>query len=213
MKNHESTRNVLVAVDVQNDFINGSLAVPKGKQVVAPLNEMAQAVREDGGDVVFTRDWHPATTPHFDNWPVHCVQNTYGARFDPRLKIKRGDTIISKGMGQTDGYSGMDTLGTKSTGKTLERIVRPSTRREHVRVFIGGLATDYCVKATALDLASRFEDDERVSLFLLRDAVRAVNLERGDEKRALKALSDADVVAISTGEARQQFFDTEGFSL
>lgn len=213
MKNHESTRNVLVAVDVQNDFINGSLAVPKGKQVVAPLNEMAQAVREDGGDVVFTRDWHPATTPHFDNWPVHCVQNTHGARFDPRLKVKRRDTIISKGMGQTDGYSGMDTLGTISTGKTLERIVRPSTRREHVRVFIGGLATDYCVKATALDLASRFEDDERVSLFLLRDAVRAVNLERGDEKRALKALSDADVVAISTAEARQQFFDTEGFSL
>lgn len=213
MKTPETTRNVLVAVDVQNDFINGSLAVPKDKQVVTPLNEMAQAVREDGGDVVFTRDWHPATTPHFDNWPVHCVQNTHGAKFDPRLQVRRRDTIISKGMGQTDGYSGMDTLGSKSTGKSLDRIVTPASRLERVRVFIGGLATDYCVKATALDLASRFEKDERVSLYLLRDAVRAVNLERGDEKRALKALRDADVVAISTVEARQQFFETEGFPL
>lgn len=213
MKTPETTRNVLVAIDVQNDFISGSLAVPKGKQVVAPLNEMAQEVRESGGNVVFTRDWHPAATPHFDNWPVHCVQNTHGARFDPRLQVQRRDTIISKGMGQTDGYSGMDKVGTKSTGKSLERIVMPASRRERVRVFIGGLATDYCVKATALDIASRFENDERVSLYLLRDAVRAVNLERGDEKRALKALSDADVVAISTDEARQQFFETEGFPL
>ena len=101
------TRHLLVAVDVQNDFIDGSLAVKGGIDVVAPLNTLAHAVRRDLGRVAFTRDWHPAATPHFDTWPVHCVADTDGAAFHPDLQLKEGDVVLNKGMGQTDGYSGI----------------------------------------------------------------------------------------------------------
>lgn len=89
MNTNEKTRNVLIAVDVQNDFINGSLAVREGYQVVAPINELAETVRESGGAAIFTRDWHPAATPHFDTWPVHCVADTEGAEFHQKRTTLR----------------------------------------------------------------------------------------------------------------------------
>lgn len=189
MQNFEQPRNVLVGVDIQNDFINGSLAVTEGELVVQPINQVAEAVRDSGGDVVFTRDWHPEITPHFDTWPVHCVAETSGAEFHPELIIKDQDAILSKGMGQTDGYSGWE--GTTTKGNTLEAFITPQTPREKVRVFVGGLATDYCVKATALDIANRFADDERISLYLIRDAIRAVGLMPTDEQAALDAMEAA----------------------
>src|SRR5690606_11365788 len=103
MKNQEKIRNVLIADDVQNDFIDGNLAVNEGEQVVAPINKISSAVRITHGDVAFTRDWHPASTPHFNEWPAHCVADTDGAAFHPELNIRDEDIIISKGMGQTDG--------------------------------------------------------------------------------------------------------------
>ena len=207
----ENTRNVLVGVDVQNDFITGSLAVNEGDQVVEPLNKIAAEVRETGGDVAFTRDWHPPTTPHFDIWPVHCVAGTDGADFHPELVIAPTDTMISKGMEQTDGYSGMQ--GVSDNGTTLETLVEPTSPEEKVRVFIGGLATDYCVKATALDLAERFGNDERVQLFLIRDAIRAVGLGPDDESVALRAMQEAKIIAMGSDEIREQFFAREGFAL
>ena len=195
-----STRNVLVAVDVQNDFVTGSLAVKEGAEVITPINEVAEAVRDNDGTVVFTRDWHPETTPHFDTWPVHCVAENEGAEFAPGLEVKPQDTILSKGMGQTDGYSGWEGVGVH--GETLESLIRPRTTEEHVRIFIGGLATDYCVKATGLDIAEFFQIDERVSLYLLRDAVRAVALQEADEANALAKLEAAQIIAISSDEAR-----------
>lgn len=204
MTNFENTRNVLVAVDVQNDFIDGSLAVTEGDQVVQPLNDVAAAVREAGGDVAFTRDWHPAETPHFADyggaWPVHCVAETEGAAFHPDLDVRDTDIVINKGMEQTDGYSGWE--GVTDDGQTLEAIIAPLSREEKVRVFVGGLATDYCVKATALDIAARFKDDERVHLYLLRDAIRAVGLAPTDEEKALAAMEEAKIQAISADEAR-----------
>ncbi len=204
MTNFEQTRNVLIAVDVQNDFINGSLAVNEGEQVVRPINTVATAVRKTDGDVALTRDWHPKETPHFADygglWPSHCVADTNGAAFHPDLDIHDNDIIISKGMEQTDGYSGWE--GMSDDGQTLETIITPKTRKEKVAVFIGGLATDYCVKATALDIAERFNDDERVRLYLLRDAIRAVGLTPTDEERALTALEAANVHAISADDAR-----------
>lgn len=203
MTNFEPTRNVLVAVDVQNDFIDGSLAVNGGAEVVQPLNEVSTAVRLTDGDVAFTRDWHPAATPHFVDyggvWPTHCVAETEGAAFHPDLEITEADVIINKGIEQTDGYSGWE--GVAEDGQTLETIIAPKTREEKVRVFVGGLATDYCVKATALDIADRFKDDERVRLFLIRDAIRAVGLAPTDEERALAAISDAKFQAVSAAEA------------
>ncbi|QHU94073.1 isochorismatase family protein [Candidatus Saccharibacteria bacterium oral taxon 488] len=144
METVKPTRNILVAVDVQHDFIDGSLAVAEGEQVVAPLNTIAETVRHHAGQVVFTRDWHPAKTPHFVNcggqWPVHCVAGTTGAAFHDKLDVQPDDIIINKGISQTDGYSGWE--GQSDTGETLETIITPRTPREKVQVFLGGLATD-----------------------------------------------------------------------
>lgn len=204
METITNTRDVLVTVDVQNDFITGSLAVTDGEAVVAPINTVAEAVRAAGGDVALTRDWHPTHTPHFNTdggiWPVHCVAETEGAAFAPALDIEANDTILSKGMEQTDGYSGWEGIG--EAGETLETIITPRDNHERVRVFIGGLATDYCVKATGLDIATFFAGDERVTTYLLRDAVRAVALNQADEANALQKLADAQVVAITSDEAR-----------
>lgn len=204
MKTNETiTRDILVAVDVQNDFINGSLAVAEGAEVVTPLNQVAEIIRKNGGTNIYTRDWHPEETPHFGTnegqWPVHCVTETNGAAFYPTLKIEKDDVILSKGMGQTDGYSGWEGIG--ENGETLETLIAPRTPLEKVRVFIGGLATDYCVKATGLDIATFFANDERVTTYLLRDAVRAVALQQADEANALKALEAAQVIAITSEEA------------
>lgn len=204
MEKFTNTRDVLVTVDVQNDFVTGSLAVTDGDAVVAPINEIAAAVRANGGDVALTRDWHPAHTPHFAAdggiWPVHCVAETEGAAFVPTLNIQPTDVILSKGMEQTDGYSGWEGVGEQ--GETLESLITPRTPHEKVRVFLGGLATDYCVKATGLDIATFFADDERVTTYLLRDAVRAVALQQADEANALKQLQEAQVIAITSDEAR-----------
>lgn len=200
----EHVRNILVGVDPQKDFTpGGSLAVNEGDQVVAPLNNVARAVRQSGGQVVYTRDWHPAETPHFADfggqWPVHCVAGTKGAEFHPDLDVQPGDIIISKGMGQTDGYSGWE--GKSDTGATIETIITPRTPQEKVRVLLGGLATDFCVKATALDIAEHFQDDERAKIYLLRDAIRAVGLTPTAEEEALAAMKEAGVLAIPSTEA------------
>lgn len=201
MKENTEQRNILVAVDIQNDFISGSLAVTEGEQVVEPINAVAEAVRGSGGDVVYTRDWHPCNTLHFNDWPAHCIRHTEGAAFHPDLIVIPEDTIISKGTGRLQhGYSGWE--GRSDDGANLEAIITPRSPAERVHVFIGGLATDYCVKATALDAARHFQDDERVSLYLLRDAVRAVNLEPCDGEDALRAILDANVAALSCAEAR-----------
>lgn len=200
MNTCETPRNVLIGVDIQNDFIDGSLAVPDGEAVVNPINQTAEVVRRIGGTVIVTRDWHPAETPHFADyggqWPVHCVAETRGAAFHTDLDVQPADIIISKGMGQTDGYSGWE--GVADDGVTIESLLTPTNTREKVRVFIGGLATDYCVKATALDIARTFADDTRVTTYLLRDAVRGVNIQPDDSDKALDEMRAAGIVEIDT---------------
>lgn len=200
MKTHEtsSTRNVLVAVDVQNDFVNGSLAVAGGEQVIDPINQLAEATRASVGRVAFTRDWHPATTPHFDAWPVHCVAGTDGAEFHPELNIEPADVILSKGMGQTDGYSGME--GVSDDGQTIDTFVAPQ-ENEKVRVFIGGLATDYCVKATAIGAADRFAAFPNVEIHAISDAMRAVNIQPNDGIDAIAEMAAAGVHITSLADA------------
>jgi len=201
------TRNILVEVDIQNDFVTGSLAVKEGAEVVAPLNALAGRVRETGGLVVQTRDHHPESTPHFETWPVHCVAGTEGAAFYPALQIDSGDIVLSKGMGQTDGYSGVEGVGPR--GETLERLIQPRDNSDRVRVLIGGLATDYCVRATALDLAKTFGREKNVRLYLIKDAVRAVNLQPRDGADALEAMRQAGIEALSSDEMLRTFFSTE----
>lgn len=191
--NH-SAHNLFVAVDVQNDFVDGSLAVSEGKAVIEPLNQLAQAVRKTMGRVAFTRDWHPATTPHFETWPVHCVAGTPGADFHPALDVRPTDLVLSKGMGQTDGYSGIEAVA--RDGTTLESLI---AAHKKVRVFLGGLATDYCVKATAIDLAQIAQNN--VDVYAITDAMRGVNLQPGDSEQAIEAMQEAGVTVLELNQA------------
>lgn len=185
----------LIVVDVQNDFADpsGSLYVRDGDKVVQIVNDEIVKAEAAGALVVYTQDWHPATTPHFEKdggiWPVHCVEGSWGARFHPDLTIA-GD-VIQKGTDGEDGYSGF-TVRDPQSGETeqtrLEALLRDRGIR---RVVVVGLATDYCVKETAIDAARRGFDTA-----VLTDAIRAVNLQPDDGKRALDemAAAGADLV-------------------
>ena len=179
-------RRALIVVDVQNDFCpGGSLAVERGDEVVAPLNRLIEEFLERGEPVFKSRDWHPARTKHFADyggtWPVHCVQNTRGAEFHPELLDDPRIQIISKGTGDEDSYSAFD-------GTSLADLLRAEGVTE---LFVGGLATDYCVKNTVLDaLRAGFK------VRALTDAMRAVNLRPGDDARAVEEMRRAGAEII-----------------
>ena len=189
----------LVVVDVQNDFADpgGSLAVAGGADIVPIVNGAVAAARAAGGLVAYTADWHPAHTPHFAAdggiWPVHCVAGTWGAEFHPRLSID--GPVVRKGANGEDGYSGF-TMRDPTSGATIATELATILRAAAVRrVVVCGLATDYCVKATALDaVALGFET------VVLADAIRAVDLAPGDGQRALDELSAAGVHLASPGD-------------
>src|SRR5947208_3807464 len=170
-------KKALIVVDVQNDFCpGGSLPVAHGDEVVAPLNELIEEFLDRGEPVFKTRDWHPASTKHFAAyggiWPVHCVQGTRGAEFHADLVDDPRVTIISKGIDDAaDGYSGFD-------GTNLERLLREQNVNE---LWIGGLATDYCVKHTVLD---GLRHEFRVKA--LADAMRPVNVNPNDGANAIE---------------------------
>jgi len=174
-------RRALVVVDVQNDFCpGGSLAVERGDEVVAPLNRLIEEFLERGEPVYKSRDWHPAKTKHFaaygGTWPVHCVQNTRGAEFHPDLLDDPRIRVVSKGTGDEDQYSAFD-------GTSLADELRAQGVTE---VWVGGLATDYCVKNTVLDALG-----EGFKVRALTEAMRAVNLRPGDDARAVEEMRRA----------------------
>jgi nicotinamidase/pyrazinamidase len=185
-------RTALVVVDVQNDFADpeGSLSVPGGEAVVDVVNAEAAAAHAAGAVVVTTQDWHPPDTPHFakdgGTWPVHCVRDTWGAALHPRLRVE-GERI-RKGTGGEDGYSGF-TVADPETGATTPTGLADLLRERHVeKVVVVGLATDYCVKATALD-AVRLG----FATTVLADGVRPVEVEPGDGRRALDEMAAAGI--------------------
>ena len=174
-------RRALVVVDVQNDFCpGGALAVERGDEVVAPLNELIDEFLSRGDVVVKSRDWHPPQTKHFTayggTWPVHCVRETPGAEFHPRLADDPRIRVVSKGLGDEDCYSAFD--GTGLADELREQGV--------TEVWVGGLATDYCVKNTVLDALRR-----GFRVRAVEDAMRAVNLRPGDDARALEEMRRA----------------------
>ena len=195
-------RVVMIDVDVQNDFCpGGALGVTDGDQVVAPINALNEFVRTNDGIVIATGDQHPATTPHFDTWPVHCVAGTFGSAFHSDLDIRPTDIVINKGMGQTDGYSGYE--GIARDGTTIEQLVQPRSAKERVAIILGGLATDYCVKATALDAANqaariRAEKQGIIDVYVAEDAIRAVNIQPDDSANAIAEMRAAGVIMTTS---------------
>ena len=190
-------RSALVVVDVQNDFANpaGSLSVRGGAAIVPLVNDAVSAARAGGALVTYTQDWHPARTPHFITdggiWPVHCVAETWGAALHPDLVVE--GPAIRKGTNGEDGYSGF-TMRDPLTGETRPTELEALLRRRGVeRVVVCGLATDYCVRATALDAVRLgFQTS------LMGDAVAAVDLQAGDGDRALEEMVAAGVAIGST---------------
>jgi len=188
--------SALVVVDIQNDFANpaGSLTVTGGDAIVPFVNEEIAGALAAGALVVYTQDWHPESTPHFARdggiWPVHCVAGSWGAALHPALTAGAGP-VVRKGAAGEDGYSGF-TMRDPASGATVPTELDAILRAHGVRrVVVCGLATDYCVKATALDAVANGYATE-----VLLAGIRAVDLAPGDGERALTEMATAGVALI-----------------
>ncbi|HID08075.1 MAG TPA: bifunctional nicotinamidase/pyrazinamidase [Armatimonadetes bacterium] len=185
--------DALIVVDVQRDFCpGGALAVPEGDRVVPVLNEYIALFQQRELPIIATRDWHPPDHVSFKEhggiWPSHCVRDTEGAQFHPELKLPDSTIVISKATERDkEAYSGFE-------GTELERMLRDRNVR---RVFVGGLATDYCVKSTVLDALNH-----RFTAFLLEDAVRGVDVNPSDSDRAIDEMLNAGAIIIALAEVQ-----------
>ncbi len=173
--------DAVLLVDPQNDFCpGGSLPVPDGDAVMPVLNRWTEAARAAGVPIFASRDWHPPRTTHFKEfggiWPAHCVIGTPGAQFHAALRLPPETTVVSKGMGETeDAYSAFqarDDAGTLLAELLQKRGVR--------HLYVMGLATDYCVKASAIGGI-----DAGLKVTVVPDGMRAVNLQPDDGAKAL----------------------------
>jgi nicotinamidase/pyrazinamidase len=183
--------DALIVVDVQNDFLpGGALAVPRGDEVIEPINRCLRRFERGHLPIYATRDWHPRGHCSFREqggpWPPHCIAGARGAEFPVALELPAHAQVISKATRrEADAYSGFD-------GTDLAQRLHDAGCR---RAFIAGLATDYCVRATVIDARSAgFE------VVVLEDAVRAVELRVGDGARALAEMRAAGARIAKTVE-------------
>ena len=186
-------KTALVVVDVQNDFCpGGALPVPEGDTVIPVLNEYVKHFQAAGAPIIFTRDWHPPDHLSFKAqggpWPPHCIQNTEGAKFHPALLIPVDAEIVSKAETRDEAYSFFQ--GSDLADKLRKRI--------HT-LFVGGLATDYCVKETVLDaLKHKFE------VYLLTDASKGVDVKPGDSEKAVRVMVQSGCKPITKKQLQKQ---------
>ncbi|MBN1760305.1 MAG: isochorismatase family protein [Chitinispirillaceae bacterium] len=179
--------SALLVVDVQNDFCDGGVLAVTGSMTIIPrLNAYIDLFSARGMPVFASRDWHPVDSAHFTRhggkWPDHCIRDTAGARFHPQLRLLHSTVIISKGTRrEEDGYSVFD--GADARGNPFEKLLERMRIRE---LYVAGLATDYCVKATVLD-AIGYGFAARVCA----DAIKGVNVHQGDDEQALEAMLSA----------------------
>jgi len=183
--------DALIVVDIQVDFCpGGALPVPEGDKIVPVLNEYIRKFKASGALIVATRDWHPPNHISFRSqggpWPPHCIQGTRGAGFHPDLRLPKETLIISKATDPLkEAYSGFE--GTELADKLREAGIK--------RVFVGGLATEYCVMNTVLDaIKYGFET------FLLEDAIRGIDVKPGDVERAIKEMIEKGAKKITLTE-------------
>lgn len=178
----------LIVVDVQNDFCpGGALAVKAGNEVVPVFNRYLALFEKAGAPVFAARDWHPKNHSSFKAqggpWPPHCIEDSEGARFHPDLRLPPNAVLISKGWRiEDDSYSEFEATN-------LELYLK---RKEIRRVLVGGLATDYCVKNTVLD-ACRLGFE----VYLLTDAIRGIDVKKGDSEKAIEAMKKAGAIPIT----------------
>jgi nicotinamidase/pyrazinamidase len=177
----------LLIIDFQNDFTSGgALEVPDGDDIAGPVKRLA-----DRFDVVAaTRDWHPPDHASFQElggpWPVHCVRGTHGAEFHPAMEDIDLDAVVDVGQGRDDeGYSGFE-------NSDLARILRD---HEADQVYVCGLATDYCVRASAIDACR-----EGFDVTVVEDAVRGVEVKPGDSERAFRDMREAGARVATSDE-------------
>jgi nicotinamidase/pyrazinamidase len=195
----DELKAALLVVDIQKDFCaGGALAAPGGVEIIPAVNRHVADAGARGMPVYATRDWHPVRTTHFTeyggNWPPHCVQGTAGAQFHPALQLPPDAIIVNKGDDpQRHGYSAFE--GHTSEGKTLLEDLRA---RHITRVYVAGIATDYCVRQSALD-ALRAGLEVRV----LPDAIAGIDVRPGDAQRALDEISAAGAELVPTLDAER----------
>ncbi len=185
--------DALVVVDVQKDFCpGGAIPVPEGDKIIPKMNKYIKKFREAGAKIYATRDWHPQDHRSFKAqggpWPPHCIQNSEGAEFHPDLKLPDEGEIISKGdKPSVEGYSGFD-------GTNLRRRLEED---EIDRLFVGGLATDYCVKKTVIDALER-----GFKTVLLTDATRGVNRQSDDVREAIEDMLNSGAKEATLSDIR-----------
>ena len=177
-------KKALLIVDMQNDFCTGgALAVPDGERIVPILNKYIEKFLKERLPIFASRDWHPKESKHFKKfgglWPEHCIENTAGARFHPSLRLPKEAIVVSKGMGfDDDSYSAFQAKDDSGTGFG---VLLGNLAIEEL--YIGGLATDYCVKSSVLD-ALKFA----FKVKLLTDAIKGVNIKPGDSEDAINEM-------------------------
>ncbi len=178
-------KKLLMIIDVQNDFCpGGALPVPKGDEVVPVINE----IMDKFDYVIATRDWHPTETVHFNKWPVHCVRMTEGADFHRDLIREKINKIISKGTGnKDDGYSAFETEEVN-----LAEFIRSLGAD---KIYVCGLATEYCVRASAIDsVKNGFET------YVISDAIRGIEVNKGDIEKAVLEMKEKGVKFLTSDE-------------
>jgi nicotinamidase/pyrazinamidase len=175
--------SALIVVDMQNDFINGALAIKDADMIIEPINRCIRIFKENGLKIFATRDWHPRDHISFKEeggiWPAHCIQNTHGAEFHKDLELSNA-IIVSKGFNKDkEAYSGFEDTDLKATLDSMNI----------KRIFITGVATDYCVKNTALDaLRHNFET------YLIKDCIKGID----KEEEAIKEMQKYGVKIINS---------------
>ena len=189
-------KTALIVVDIQNDFCpDGALAVAGGVEVVEPTNRLIGHFRRHGAPVFYTRDWHPANHCSFKEfggpWPVHCVQGSPGAQFHRDLDVPDDAVILNKAwLANSEDFSG------KSSSELFPRLTLARVQR----VVLAGLATEYCIKATARDARA-----EGFEVIVVTDAIRPVNVRAGDEQRALDDMRARGVALLTSAEVLDSF--------
>ena len=177
-------KKALLVVDVQNDFCpGGALGIPNGHQIIPAINRYIKAFQKENWPVFVTRDWHPQFTRHFKKfggaWPEHCIEGSPGAQFHPDLEFPKEAFVMSKGMDmEKDSYSAFQAID--GNGTAMANLLKNLEIRE---ICICGLATDYCVKYSALDALN-----EGLEVFILSDAIAGVNLQPEDSRIAIEQM-------------------------